>query len=81
MKAEDKGDHYLCNGSKIWTSMAQHADWIFCLVRTAKTEKRQDGISFLLIEMDSPGVKVAPLVTLDGPAKTSRKSIRYFLKM
>ena len=54
--------------------------WIFCLVRTAKTEKRQDGISFLLIEMDTPGVKVAPLVTLDGPAKTSRKSTRYFLK-
>ena len=69
MKAEDKGDHYLCNGSEIWTTMAQHADWIFCLVRTAKTEKRQEGISFLLIEMDSPGVKVAPLVTLDGPAK------------
>ncbi len=67
MKAEDKGDYYLCNGSKIWTSMAQHADWIFCLVRTAKTEKRQDGISFLLIDMHTPGVKVAPLFTLDGP--------------
>jgi alkylation response protein AidB-like acyl-CoA dehydrogenase len=68
MKAEDKGDHYLCNGSKIWTSMAQHADWIFCLVRTAKSEKPQNGISFLLIDMKTPGVRVAPLYTLDGPA-------------
>ena len=49
--------------------MAQHADWIFCIVRTAKTEKPQQGISFLLIEINSPGVKVAPLVTLDGPAE------------
>lgn len=65
MKAEDKGDHYLCNGSKIWTTLAQYADWIFCLVRTAKTEKRQDGISFLLIDMHSEGVRVEPLVTLD----------------
>jgi alkylation response protein AidB-like acyl-CoA dehydrogenase len=78
MKAEDKGDHYLCNGSKIWTSMAQHADWIFCLVRTAKTEKRQDGISFLLIEMDTPGVKVEPLITLDGPAKDQQEINQVF---
>ena len=78
MKAEDKGDHYLCNGSKIWTSMAQHADWIFCLVRTAKTEKRQEGISFLLIEMDTPGVKVAPLVTLDGPAENQQEINQVF---
>ena len=80
MKAEDKGDHYLCNGSKIWTSMAQHADWIFCLVRTAKTEKRQDGISFLLIEMDTPGVKVAPLVTLDGPAENQQEINQVFFE-
>ena len=80
MKAEDKGDHYLCNGSKIWTTMAQHADWIFCLVRTAKTEKRQEGISFLLIEMDSPGVKVAPLVTLDGPAKGQQEINQVFFE-
>ena len=80
MKAEDKGDHYLCNGSKIWTSMAQHADWIFCLVRTAKTEKRQDGISFLLIEMDTPGVKLAPLVTLDGPAENQQEINQVFFE-
>ena len=65
MRAEDAGDHYLCNGSKIWTTLAQYADMIFCLVRTAKMEKRQDGISFLLIDMKSPGVTVEPLRTLD----------------
>ena len=80
MKAEDKDDHYLCNGSKIWTSMAQHADWIFCLVRTAKTEKPQQGISFLLIEMNSPGVKVAPLVTLDGPADGQQEINQVFFE-
>jgi alkylation response protein AidB-like acyl-CoA dehydrogenase len=65
MKAEDKGDHFLCNGSKIWTSEAQHADLIFCLVRTAQTKKPQEGISFLLIDMKSPGVTVTPIVTID----------------
>ncbi len=67
MKAEDKGDHFLCNGSKIWTSEAQHADMIFCLVRTAQGKKPQEGISFLLIDMQSPGVTVAPIVTIDEP--------------
>jgi len=64
-KAEDKGDHYLVNGTKIWTTMAQHADMIFCLVRTSKTEKPQQGISFLLIDMKSKGIEVRPLITLD----------------
>ena len=64
-KAENKGDHYLVNGTKIWTTMAQYADWIFCLVRTSKTEKPQEGISFLLIDMKSPGIEVRPLITLD----------------
>ncbi len=68
MKAEDKGDHFLCNGSKIWTSEAQHADMIFCLVRTAQSKKPQEGISFLLIDMKSPGVTVAPIVTVDEPS-------------
>ncbi len=67
MKAEDKGDHFLCNGSKIWTSEAQHADMIFCLVRTAQGKKPQEGISFLLIDMKSPGITVAPIITLDEP--------------
>ncbi len=66
-RADDKGDHYLVNGTKIWTSVAQHADWIFCLVRTAKMEKRQQGISFLLIDMHSPGITVDPIITLDDP--------------
>ncbi|MEQ8502026.1 MAG: acyl-CoA dehydrogenase family protein [Sneathiellaceae bacterium] len=69
MKAEDKGDHYLCNGSKIWTSVAQYADWIFCLVRTSKEAKRQDGISFLLIDMKTPGIQIDPIVTVDLPEK------------
>ena len=78
MKAEDRGDHYLCNGSKIWTSVAQHADMIFCLVRTAKTEKRQDGISFLLIEMSSPGITIEPIVTADMPADGAQEVNQVF---
>lgn len=65
MKAEDKGDHYLVNGTKIWTTRAQFANMIFCLVRTAKTEKPQEGISFILIDMKTPGITVQPIVTLD----------------
>ncbi len=72
-KAEDKGDHYLVNGQKIWTSAAQHADWIFCLVRTSKEEKRQMGISFLLIEMDSPGISVEPIITIDMPGENAQE--------
>jgi alkylation response protein AidB-like acyl-CoA dehydrogenase len=67
-KAEDMGDHYLVNGVKTWTTMAQYADWMFCLVRTSQEEKRQLGISFLLIDMHSPGVTVNPIVTLDQPS-------------
>lgn len=78
MKAEDHGDHYICNGSKIWTSMAQHADWIFCLVRTAKTEKPQQGISFLLIDMKTPGIRVEPLYTLDGPVEGGQEINQVF---
>lgn len=67
-KAEDKGDHYLVNGVKTWTTLAQHADWMFCLVRTSNEEIRQLGISFVLIDMKSPGVTVNPIITLDQPA-------------
>ena len=63
--AEDKGDHYLVNGSKVWTSYANYADWIFCLVRTDKT-KKQGGISFLLFDMDSPGVSTKPILLISG---------------
>ncbi|MGB0855190.1 MAG: acyl-CoA dehydrogenase family protein [Pikeienuella sp.] len=60
------GDHYLVNGQKIWTSYAQYAELIFCLVRTDTTVKKQMGISFLLIDMNTPGVSVRPIRTLDG---------------
>ncbi|MEQ8483670.1 MAG: acyl-CoA dehydrogenase family protein [Pseudomonadales bacterium] len=66
-KAEDKGDHYLVNGVKTWTTMAQYADMMFCLVRTSQEDKRQLGISFLLIDMKSPGITVNPIITLDDP--------------
>ena len=66
-KAEDKGDHFLVNGVKTWTTLAQYADWIFCLVRTSQEAKQQMGISFLLIDMRTPGVTVNPIVTLDQP--------------
>ena len=61
-----QGDDYLVNGSKIWTTGAQHADRIFCLVRTGAGERRQEGISFLLIDMDSPGISIEPIITLAG---------------
>jgi alkylation response protein AidB-like acyl-CoA dehydrogenase len=60
------GDDYVINGSKIWTSFAQAADWIFCLVRTDNSGRKQDGISFLLIDMTTPGVTVSPIETIDG---------------
>ncbi|HBO16145.1 MAG TPA: pimeloyl-CoA dehydrogenase large subunit [Porticoccaceae bacterium] len=64
--AEHAGDHYVVNGRKIWTTYAQYADWIFCLVRTSKEVRKQQGISFLLIDMKTPGVSVKPIVTIDG---------------
>jgi len=65
-RAVREGDHYVVNGQKTWTTLAQHADMIFCLVRTSSTGKKQEGISFLLIDMHSPGVTVRPIITLDG---------------
>jgi alkylation response protein AidB-like acyl-CoA dehydrogenase len=65
-RAERAGDHYIVNGQKIWTTYAQHADWMFCLVRTDNAARRQDGISFLLIDMKSPGIRVRPIVSIDG---------------
>ncbi len=64
-KAEDKGDHYLVNGQKVWTSYADQADWIFCLVRTS-TESKHGGISFLLFDMESPGVSTKPIKLISG---------------
>jgi len=66
-KAVRQGDHYVVNGQKIWTTLAHYADWIFCLVRTdPAVEKRQEGISFLLMDMKTPGITVRPLMLMDG---------------
>jgi alkylation response protein AidB-like acyl-CoA dehydrogenase len=64
-KAELDGDDYIVNGAKVWTTYAQYSDWIFCLVRTDASGKRQDGITFLLIEMNSPGITVNKISSID----------------
>jgi alkylation response protein AidB-like acyl-CoA dehydrogenase len=65
--ARRDGDDYVVNGQKVWTSTAHHADWCFCLVRTdAQAKKRQEGISFLLIDMRTPGITVRPIISIDG---------------
>ncbi len=65
------GDHYVVNGQKTWTTLGQHANWIFCLVRTNTEVKKQEGISFLLIDMKSPGVVVRPITLIDGDAEVN----------
>jgi acyl-CoA dehydrogenase len=65
-RADDHGDHYLVNGSKIWTSYGDKADWIFCLVRTDSSAKKQEGISFLLFDMESPGISTRPIQLISG---------------
>ncbi|NVK13174.1 MAG: acyl-CoA dehydrogenase family protein [Rhodobacteraceae bacterium] len=65
-RAVRDGGHYVVNGQKTWTTLGQHANWIFCLVRTDPGAKKQEGISFLLIDMDTPGVTVRPIVLIDG---------------
>jgi len=65
-KAVKDGDDYIINGSKTWTTLAQNADWIFLLVRTDSTGKKQEGISFLLVDMKTPGIEVKPIITIDG---------------
>ncbi|MGK5078947.1 acyl-CoA dehydrogenase family protein [Janthinobacterium sp. HLX7-2] len=63
--AERDGEHYIVNGQKTWTTLGQHADMIFCLVRTDSTVRKQEGISFLLIDMKTPGITVRPIIMLD----------------
>jgi alkylation response protein AidB-like acyl-CoA dehydrogenase len=71
-KAVKQDGHYVVIGQKIWTTLAHYADWIFCLVRTdASKEKRQDGISFLLIDMKTPGITVRPIILMDGGHETN----------
>jgi alkylation response protein AidB-like acyl-CoA dehydrogenase len=65
-RAEDRGDHYVINGQKIWTSGAHHADWMFILVRTDPAAPKHDGISFMLLPMDQPGVTVKPIRLISG---------------
>ena len=65
-KAVRDGDEYIVNGVKTWTTLAHLADWIFCLVRTNDSGRKQQGISFLLIDMKTPGISVKPIITLDG---------------
>lgn len=65
-RAVRDGDHYVVNGQKTWTTLGQYANWIFCLVRTDPDAKQQEGISFLLIDMDTPGIEVRPIMLLDG---------------
>ena len=68
-RAEDQGDHFLVNGSKIWTTGADKSDWIFCLVRTNPDVKKQEGISFLLIDMADPGVSTTPIELISGESE------------
>ncbi|EEB80526.1 Acyl-CoA dehydrogenase, middle domain protein [marine gamma proteobacterium HTCC2148] len=68
-RAEDKNDHFLVNGSKIWTTAADKCDWIFCLVRTDPDAKKQEGISFLLIDMDDPGISTTPIGLISGESE------------
>ena len=69
MRAEEDGDDYVVNGSKIWTSGAQGADWIFCLVRTDFEASKHEGISFLVLDMDTPGVIVTPIELISGASE------------
>ncbi len=70
-RAVRDGNHYVVNGQKTWTTLGQHADWIFCLVRTSTEGKPQSGISFLLIDMKTPGIEVRPIKLLDGTAEVN----------
>ena len=65
-RAERRGDVYVVNGQKIWTSAAELADWIFCLVRTDPNVKKQQGISFLLLDLNTPGITIEPLIAFNG---------------
>jgi pimeloyl-CoA dehydrogenase large subunit len=69
--ARREGDVYVVNGQKTWTTLAQYADWIFCLVRTDPAAKKQEGISFLLIDIKTPGITVRPIQTIDGKSEVN----------
>jgi alkylation response protein AidB-like acyl-CoA dehydrogenase len=75
-KCEDKGDHWLVNGQKVWTSYADKADWIFCLVRTDPAAPKHKGISFILFDMASPGVSTKPILLISGYSPFLRDVLR-----
>lgn len=72
LSARRTGEHYVLNGSKMWTSHAQYADWMFCLARTNPEARQQEGISFLLLPMDSPGLTVRPIQLVEGGAEVNQ---------
>lgn len=72
MTAVRDGDEYILDGTKIWTSGAHWADWIFCLTRTSKEERKQDGISMICVPMDAPGITVDPIISIDGTHELNR---------
>jgi alkylation response protein AidB-like acyl-CoA dehydrogenase len=74
-RAEDGGDHFVVNGQKIWTSYADKADWIFCLVRTS-VRRKHTGISFVLFDMASPGVSTQPILLISGAQPVLRDLLR-----
>jgi len=80
MSAVRDGDDYVLNGSKIWTTHAQWADWIFCLVRTSREGKPQEGISFIIFPMNLPGISVSALPTLDGPSEHQQEINQVFFE-
>jgi alkylation response protein AidB-like acyl-CoA dehydrogenase len=73
--SDQSGDHYVVNGQKIWTTNAHFADWIFCLVRTSSAGKPQEGISFLLIDMKTPGIRIDPIYLMDGTRTPMRHEV------
>lgn len=76
--SDERGEHYVLNGSKIWTTHAQWADWMFCLVRSSRGQRPQEGITFLLLDMRMPGITVSSLPTLDGPMEGQQEVNQVF---
>lgn len=72
LKAERHGDEYVLNGTKVWTTLAHWADWMFLLARTARHERKQEGITFLCADMKSPGISVEPIITMNGAWELNR---------
>lgn len=74
LRADRNGDDYILNGNKVWTTLGHWADWIFCLVRTSKGERKQEGISFVCVDMRSAGITIHPIITMNGAWELNRIS-------